>query len=122
MSTREEQIKPWGFISPFAKNSLQDREMCNLTITRKSTVSATMALYTNEQLREAERRAEERVRAEIGRDSERLDWLEKTSVNVEDLNIHCLMNTDGRTSFGVCGTGNYEETLRHAIDEAREVG
>lgn len=26
---------------------------------------------------EAERRAEQRVRAEIGRDSERLDWLEK---------------------------------------------
>lgn len=70
---------------------------------------------------EAERRAEQRARAEIGRDSERLDWLEKTSVNSEDLNIHCLMNTDGRTSFGVCGTGNYEETLRQAIDAAREV-
>lgn len=65
MKTREEQIEPWGFISPFAKNSLQDREMCNLTITRKSTVSATMALYTKEQLREAERRAEQRVRAEM---------------------------------------------------------
>lgn len=73
-----------------------------------------------EHILEAELRAEQRVRAEIARDSERLDWLEKTSVNAEDLNIHCLMNTDGRTSFGVCGTGNYEETLRQAIDAARE--
>ncbi len=120
MRTREEHIKPWGYISPFAKKCLQYSERCNLTITRKSTVSETMALYTDDQLREAERRAEQRVRAEIGRDSERLDWLEKTSVNVEDLNIHCLMNTAGETSFGICGTGNYEETLRQAIDAARE--
>ena len=69
---------------------------------------------------EAERRAEQRVRAEIGRDSERLDWLETAAVQAEDLSIHCLMNTAGETSFGVCGTGDYEETLREAIDAARE--
>lgn len=71
MMTREEQIKPWGHISPFAKECLQYSERCDLTITRKSTVSETMPLYTEDQLREAERRAEQRVRAEIGRDSER---------------------------------------------------
>ena len=43
MRTREEHIKPWGYISPFAKKCLQYSERCNLTITRKSTVSETMA-------------------------------------------------------------------------------
>lgn len=75
MRTREEQIKPWGYISPFAKKSLQDFARCDLTITRKPTVSSTMALYTEESILEAERRAEQRVREEMGKDSERLDWL-----------------------------------------------
>lgn len=115
--TREEQIKPWGFISPFAKNSLQDREMCNMTITRKSTVSATMALYTDEQLREAERRAEQRVRAEIGRDSERLDWLSRNFRT-------CTIYADGTQPF----SPNHKlrtlkgRSFRQAIDSAREVG
>ncbi|KAB8122426.1 hypothetical protein D3W54_14640 [Komagataeibacter medellinensis] len=69
---------------------------------------------------EAEQRAEQRVRAAIARDSERLDWLENVAVNAEDVNIHCLMNTSGDTVFGVCGSGDYEPTLRDAIDAARE--
>ena len=117
MRTRDEQIEPWGFISPFAKNSLQDREMCNLTITRNSTVSATMPLYTDEQLREAERRAEQRVRAEIARDSERLDWLEKTrSVVLQDA------DNGWRVTIGGVELSLMEETARNAIDAAREVG
>ncbi|GAN66865.1 hypothetical protein AA0481_0608 [Acetobacter orientalis NRIC 0481] len=65
---------------------------------------------------EAESRAEQRVRAEIGRDSERLDWLEKTrSVVLEDAdNGWCV--TIGGIEFSL-----REETARNAIDAAREV-
>ena len=67
MRTRDEQIKPWGYISPFATEALRDREQCDLTIKRKQTHNITMPLYSEEQLREAERRAEQRVRAEIAK-------------------------------------------------------
>ena len=68
MRTREEQIKPWGYISPFATETLRDRAKCDLTITKKPTHNITMALYTEEHILEAERRAEQRVRAEIARE------------------------------------------------------
>ena len=66
---------------------------------------------------EAERRAEQRVRAEIGRDSERLEWLEKTrSVMLENAdNGWCV--TIGGIEFSL-----REETARNAIDAAREMG
>ncbi|WP_291365271.1 hypothetical protein [Acetobacter sp. UBA5411] len=67
---------------------------------------------------EAEQRGYERAQAECAEDTKRLEWLENIAVNTEDVEIHCSMNTSGETSFGVCGTGNYEETLRSAIDAA----
>lgn len=66
---------------------------------------------------EAERRVEQRVRAEIGRDSERLDWLEKTrSVVLEDA------DNGWRVTIGGIEFSLREETARNAIDAAREVG
>lgn len=63
---------------------------------------------------------EQRVRAEIGRDSERLDWLEdivETGFRVSPV---------GRGATGASfnhGYGNViAATLRSAIDAAREVG
>lgn len=66
---------------------------------------------------EAERRAEQHVRAEIGRDSERLDWLESgQSVVLQDAD-------DGwRVTIGGIEFACMEETAREAIDVAREVG
>lgn len=113
MRTREEQIKPWGYISPFATETLRDRAKCDLTITKKATHNITMPLYTEEHTLEAERRAEQRARAEIGRDSERLDWLL------------------ARSHYGIPGfdpvvSGRTPEKRRadliRAIDAAREVG
>ncbi|MFT8541403.1 hypothetical protein [Acetobacter sp.] len=67
-------------------------------------------------IEEAERRAEQRVRAEIARDSERLDWLSDGQ--------HQLAVCDG---IGVVVTDDSGEThihddIRQAIDAAREVG
>ena len=109
MRTREEQINPWGYISPFAKKSLQDRAMCDMTITRKSTVSTTMALYTEEHILEAERRAEHRVRAEIGHDSDRLDWLCRN-----------IKGDEARRIVGVISNTGCVDLWREAIDAARE--
>ena len=130
MRTTDEQIKPWGYISPFAKKGLQDRARCDLTITRKPTVSATMPLYTEDHILEAERRAEARVRAEIARDSERLDWLESNCCDVRfrdspiadtgDVIVYCdiiehhMVEPKERTISS-------SETIRAAIDAAREI-
>ena len=64
---------------------------------------------------EAERRAEQRIRAEIGRDSERLDWLEKLPFadvgrlpNGWEIRINNVRHWD------------MQPTLREAIDAARE--
>ena len=66
---------------------------------------------------EAERRAEQRVRAEIGRDSERLDWLaaqfKTTTVYMSGDAIYA----PSRLLFSLKGRG-----FRDAIDAAREVG
>lgn len=117
MRTRDEQIKPWGYISPLAIEMLRYSARCDLTITRKKTHNITMPLYTEDQLFESERRAEQRVRAEIGRDSERMDWLEKTrSVVLEDA------DNGWRVTIGGIEFSLREETARDAIDAARGVG
>lgn len=58
-----------------------------------------------EHILEAERRAEERVRAEIGRDSERLDWLAKQIIRVPADAPPTILNG---------------KELRDGIDAARE--
>lgn len=65
------------------------------------------------QILEAERRAEQRVRAEIGRDSERLDWLERQSrATVTD-------RKSSRVLFHSPRIGPWDD-IREAIDAARE--
>ncbi|CEF41083.1 hypothetical protein predicted by Glimmer/Critica [Acetobacter senegalensis] len=60
------------------------------------------------------REAEQRVRAQIGRDSERLDWLEKTRfVTLEDAIIGWRISFIGERFFSMKGT------VRKAIDAAR---
>lgn len=126
MRPREENIKPWGYISPFATKTLRDRAQCDLTITRKQTHNITMPLYTKEQLREAERRAEQRVRAEIGRDSERLDWLERKideDVAVEFVAFYNISTSERPGTLDgirIDGITDKEDNIRKAIDAARE--
>lgn len=66
---------------------------------------------------EAERRAEQRVRDEIGRDSERLDWLEKLPF----ADVGRLPN-----GWEICINNvrhwDMQPTLREAIDAAMEGG
>ncbi|MFT9025973.1 hypothetical protein [Acetobacter indonesiensis] len=66
---------------------------------------------------EAERRAEQRVRAEIGRDSERLDWLEKLPL----ADIHRI-GSGWRIGVNNISFSEGKMTLRETIDAAREVG
>ncbi|WP_338332815.1 hypothetical protein [Acetobacter sp. LMG 32666] len=80
---------------------------------------------------EAERRAEQRVRAEIARDSERLDWLESGCCDVRfrsepiadtgDADVYCdiVQHRMAKPRERVIGSS---ETIRAAIDAAREVG
>ncbi|MFE8872745.1 hypothetical protein ACE4RV_06190 [Acetobacter persici] len=80
---------------------------------------------------EAERRAEQRVRAEIGRDSERLDWLESGCCDVRfkdepiadtgDAVVYCdiVQHHMAKPRERTIGSA---ETIRAAIDAAREVG
>ncbi|MCG0998150.1 hypothetical protein [Acetobacter persici] len=76
----------------------------------------------NEWLEEAERRAEQRVRAEIARDSERLDWLENNS------GVSFELDQNTRKNYGNIEVRwnetdvAYGRTVRDAIDAAREVG
>ena len=67
-------------------------------------------------IREAERRAEQRVRAEIGRDSERLDWLERGFKSCT-----AYMNGDVAFSHGISVRNLRGPDFRSAIDAAREV-
>ncbi|ATJ91578.1 hypothetical protein [Acetobacter tropicalis] len=70
---------------------------------------------------EAERRAEQRVRAEIGRDSERLDWLEKSGKT----GIRLVANEEEEGGIVLdddCLGDFTASTVREAIDAAREVG
>lgn len=102
MRTREEQIREIAAV----------RDEVNPTRT-----GVEAEKWAEQHILEAERRAEQRVRAEIGRDSERLDWLADMKVGVEY-----------REEFG---WGVYEilegmigeaPTLRKAIDAAMEDG
>lgn len=68
-------------------------------------------------LEEAERRAEQRVRAEIGRDSERLDWLATQFKTTTVYMSGDALYAPSRLLYGLKGRG-----LREAIDAAREVG
>lgn len=63
----------------------------------------------------AERRAEQRVRAEIGRDSERLDWLEQKFRS-------CTVYMNGEQMFmpGPKVRNLKGRDFREAIDKARE--
>ena len=65
---------------------------------------------------EAERRAEQRVRAEIARDSERLDWLERGFKSCA-----AYMNGDVSFSPGISVRNLRGPDFRSAIDTAREV-
>lgn len=65
MRTREGQLKPWGYISPFAFKTLRDRARCDMTITKKETHNITMPLYTAEHIFKTECQTERRVRAEL---------------------------------------------------------
>ena len=66
---------------------------------------------------EAERRAEQRVRAEIRRDSERLDWLGQKFRS-------CTVYMNGEKMFmpGPKVRNLKGHDFREAIDKAREVG
>lgn len=87
--------------------------------------------YVEQHLIEAERRAEQRVRAEIGRDSERLDFLdsgccdvrfrEETIADTGDADTYCdiIEHYMADPKERVIGSA---ETIRAAIDAAREVG
>lgn len=65
---------------------------------------------------EAERRAEARVRKEIGQDSERLDWLGEYDVDV------VYVFREPNHGFRVIMRNTQDTDIRVAIDAAREVG
>lgn len=69
---------------------------------------------------QAERRAEQRVRAQIGRDSERLDWLE--DIVESGFRVSPVGKGFTGASFNHGYGGIIAATLRSAIDAAREVG
>ncbi|MEZ7136873.1 hypothetical protein [Komagataeibacter sp. SM21] len=100
MRTREEQIKVLAADFADPPESYQMMEVAELHIL------------------EAERRAEQRVRAEIARDSERLDWLE----DIVDTGFR--VSPIGRGISGASFNHGYggisAATLRSAIDAARE--
>ncbi|MCP1244204.1 hypothetical protein GOB86_14595 [Acetobacter lambici] len=69
---------------------------------------------------EAERRAERRVRAEIDRDSERLDWLERQFILMALVKGPAPVAPDKKLDAVFTQTGGIP--FRQAIDAAREVG
>lgn len=74
--------------------------------------------HYQEHILEAERRAEQRVRAEIALDSERLDWISRTP----DFFFELLQDQPGNGDIMVI-TGDMVftgSTFRSAIDAARE--
>lgn len=77
---------------------------------------------------EAERRAEQRVRAEIGRDSERLDWLNKDFFENGAVLFTGRYENMGTLDWKAIGVAHedyrelgYKHTIRDAIDAAMEV-
>ncbi|MCG4273940.1 hypothetical protein [Acetobacter senegalensis] len=77
--------------------------------------------YTPDDLRmmlnAAIQESEQRVRAQIGRDSERLDWLES-----QPFTMLQLFDQGWTVSTDQIARSLMEETARNAIDAAREVG
>ncbi|MGG6429484.1 hypothetical protein ACQ5TV_05820 [Acetobacter ghanensis] len=72
--------------------------------------------WLEKHIEEAEHRAEQRVREEIGRDSERLDWLAPRSESIEMAkNGPVLWRSRFKTMSRIAD-------FRSAIDAAREVG
>lgn len=76
---------------------------------------------------EAERRAEQRVRAEIGRDSERLDWLNKDFFENGGVLFTGRYENMGTPNWKAIGVAHedyielgYKPTIREAIDAAQE--
>ncbi len=100
MRTREEQIKE---LSRLIQRPLFSKE--------------TTTQIARKYILEAERRAEHRVRAEIARDSERLDWLERGFKSCT-----AYMNGDVAFSPGISVRNLRGPDFRSAIDAAREVG
>ena len=70
-------------------------------------------------IEEAKRRAEQRVRAEIARDSERLDWLSGT---VQEIRRVSNRPTQWVLEFSTPLRSLDRDDLLQAIDAAREVG
>lgn len=69
---------------------------------------------------EAERRAEQRVRAETSRDSERLDWLEREFILMALVKGPAPVDPDKKLGAVFTQTGGIP--FRSAIDASREVG
>lgn len=101
MRTREEQISALAF----EIDGVQAKES-----TKR---------YVEQHLIEAERRAEQRARAEIARDSERLDWLSGT---VQEIRRVSNRPTQWVLEFSIPLRSLDHDDLRQAIDAAREVG
>lgn len=103
MRTREEQIE----------------ELANEVAAAVCTDAEGISL-AQKHILEAERRAEQRVRAEIGLDSERLDWLE--DIVESGFRVSPVGKGFTGASFNHGYGGIIAATLRSAIDAAREVG
>lgn len=109
MSAEQKILPAWVWLNP---------EAGDVSYGRWPRVAGKVAPYIRADLAlEAERRAEQRVRAEIGRDSERLDWLEE--LPLADIHRVC-----GGWEIGINHVSFSEgkQTLRETIDAAREVG
>lgn len=103
MRTREEQIAHLS---------------CAIFNERPDDIDECIAL-ARKHILEAERRAEQRVRAEIARDSERLDWMIGAVQEIRKTsNIPTQWILEFRTWFDSLD----RDALRQAIDAAREVG
>lgn len=125
MRTREEQIKPSGWQFQDSEGNWADTTMPKWY---QSEGYKVRPLYIEEAILKAERRAEQRVRAEIGRDSDRLDWLEDGCCDVRfrsepiadtgDADTYCdiVEHHMREPKERVVGSS---ERLRAAIDEAR---
>ncbi|MBS1003206.1 hypothetical protein [Acetobacter thailandicus] len=115
MRTREEQISHLS---------------CAIFNERRGDIDDCISL-ARDHILEAERRAEQRVRAKIGKDSERLDWLESGCCDVRfrsepiadtgDADVYCdiVQHHLAKPRERTIGSA---ETIRNAIDAAREVG
>ena len=101
MRTREDQISHLS---------------CAIFNDRRGDIDDCMSL-ARDHILEAERRAEQRVRDEIGKNSERLDWLERQPFTMLQLFDQGWMVATDRITRALC-----RRTARDAIDAAREVG